>query len=231
MKHSKRYLAAEKLVDRLKLYTVEEAVALVKTFPKTKFEETVDVAVRLGVDPRQADQNLRGTVDLPHGTGKSARVIAFAQGDQARLALEAGAIQAGGEELVTRITEGWLDFDAAVATPDMMPLISRTLGRVLGPRGLMPNPRTGTIAADIAPLVRAIQGGRIEYRVERSGAGIHAPIGKVSFTDEQLADNLRAVVETLIRVRPSTAKGRYLRSIAIAPTMGPGIHLDTAQFG
>ena len=230
MKHSKRYNAAREMVDRSVLHSIEEAVRVLRQLPPTKFDQTVDLAVRLGVDPRQPDQAIRGTIDLPHGTGKEARVIAFAEGPQARAALDAGAIEAGGDELIERVAGGWLDFDAAVATPDMMPRISRPLGRVLGPRGLMPNPRTGTIGTDLGSIVRAIRGGRIDYRVDRNTAVVHVPVGKVSFSDEQLIENIRTVIETLIRVRPASAKGRYLRSIAISPTMGPSLRLDPAQF-
>jgi large subunit ribosomal protein L1 len=202
-----------------------EAIRLIRSFPKARFDETIDIAARLGVDPRQPEQAIRGTVDLPHGTGKTMRVIAFAQAEQQRVALDAGAIAAGSDDLVARIQGGWLDFDAAVATPDVMPLISRALGRVLGPRGLMPNPRTGTIAPDLGPVVRAIQGGRIDYRVDRTGI-VHAPVGKASFSPEQLQENVQAVIDTLVRAKPSTAKGRYIRSLALSPTMGPGVRLD-----
>lgn len=228
MKRSRRYLEALRLVDRSRSYTVPEAIRLIQSFPKARFDETVDIAARLGVDPRQPDQAIRGTVDLPHGTGKTMRVIAFAQGEQQRVALEAGAVAAGSDDLVERIQGGWLEFDAAVATPDVMPLISRALGRILGPRGLMPNPRTGTIAPDLGPVIRAIQGGRIDYRVDRTGI-VHAPVGKVSFPAQHLHENVQAVVEALLRAKPATAKGRYLRSLALSPTMGPGIRLDVAS--
>ncbi|MBM3216179.1 50S ribosomal protein L1 [Candidatus Poribacteria bacterium] len=228
MKRSKRYNEARKLVKRDVTYSLDEAVRLVRSMPKTKFNETVDLAARLGVDPRQPEQAIRGTVDLPHGTGKSMRVIAFAQGAQQREALDAGATAAGGEDLVERIQGGWLDFDAAVATPDMMPVISRTLGRVLGPRGLMPNPRTGTIAPELGPVVRAIQGGRIDYRVDRTTAIVHAPVGKTSFTEDQLRENVQTVIDALVRAKPATAKGRYIRSLALSPTMGPGVRLDVS---
>lgn len=227
MKRSRRYDAARKLVDRDKTYTLTDAIRLIRSFPKTRFDETIDIAARLGVDPRQPEQAIRGTVDLPHGTGKTMRVIAFAQAEQQRVALDAGAIAAGTDDLVERIQGGWLDFDAAVATPDVMPLISRALGRVLGPRGLMPNPRTGTIAPDLGPVVRAIQGGRIDYRVDRT-AIVHAPVGKVSFSPEQLQENAQTVIDTLVRVKPATAKGRYIRSLALSSTMGPGVRLDVS---
>lgn len=228
MKRSRRYWEALRLVDRSRTYTVPEAIRVIQSFPRARFDETVDIAACLGVDPRQPDQAIRGTVDLPHGTGKTMRVIAFAQGEQQRVALEAGAVAAGSDDLVERIQGGWLDFDAAVATPDVMPLISRALGRILGPRGLMPNPRTGTISPDLGPLIRAIQGGRIDYRVDRTGI-VHAPVGKVSFPAQHLQENVQAVVEALLRAKPATAKGRYIRSLALSPTMGPGIRLDVAS--
>jgi len=225
MKRSRRYVTARKLVDRTRSYPLREAIQLIHSFPRARFDETIDIAVRLGVDPRQPDQAIRGTVDLPHGTGKTMRVIAFANPEQQRVALEAGAIAAGSDDLIARIQEGWLDFDAAVATPDVMPLVSRTLGRVLGPRGLMPNPRTGTIAPDVGPIVRAIRGGRIDYRVDRTGI-VHAPVGKMSFTPQQLEENTESFIEAIVRAKPATARGRYIRSVALSPTMGPGVRLD-----
>ena len=229
MKRTKRYDEASEKVDRARLYDLTEALQVLTTLPKPRFDETVDLAVRLAVDPRQPDQALRGTVDLPQGTGSDARVIAFAEGTQATRALEAGAVEVGADDLVERVSGGWLDFDAAVATPDMMPRISRALGRILGPRGLMPNPRAGTISGDLASLVLAIRGGRIDYRVDRT-AIVHAPVGKASFSGDQLADNVRAVVDALVRAKPAAAKGRFLRSVTVSSTMGPGIHLDTSQF-
>ncbi|MDA1191488.1 MAG: 50S ribosomal protein L1 [Candidatus Poribacteria bacterium] len=228
MGKSKRFEEASKQIDRESTYALEDAVKLLRNFPKTKFDQTVDLAIKLGVDPRQPDQNLRGTVDLPHGTGNNVRVVAFAEGEQARAAETAGAVAVGGDDLIARVQGGWLEFDAAVATPDLMPRLGR-LGRVLGPRGLMPNPRTGTISTDLGPLVKAIQGGRIDYRVDKGGI-IHAPVGKVSFEEGQLTENIRAVVNQMNRIKPAAAKGRYIQSVTLSPTMGPGIRLDLAQF-
>jgi large subunit ribosomal protein L1 len=230
MTRGKKYRDARQEIDRDRLYALDEAAQAVSQGPKRAFDETVDLAVRLGVDPRQSDQMLRGAVDLPHGTGSDTRVVAFAEGAAASSAHEAGAVVVGADDLIERIAGGWLDFDSAVATPDMMPRISRSLGRVLGPRGIMPNPRAGTIAADLGPLVTAIRGGRIDYRTDRT-AIVHAPVGKVSFSVEQLTDNVRAVVDTLVRSKPAASKGRFLRSVTLSATMGPGIRLDTAQFG
>lgn len=229
MGRGKRYDAAREKIDRDQTYGLSEAVALLKESATAKFDEGVDIAVRLGVDPRQPDQAIRGTVDLPHGTGKTARVIAFADGEQAREALEAGAVAAGDDDLVERVAGGWLEFDAAVATPQMMPRISRPLGRVLGPRGLMPNPRAGTIGTELGNLVRAIQGGRIDFRVDRASI-VHAPVGRASFSEDQLVENVRTVVDTLVRARPASAKGQYLRTVALSPTMGPGVRVDPSAF-
>ena len=229
MKRGKRYDNAREGIDRDQTYALDDAIGLMKKAATAKFDEGVDIAIRLGVDPRQPDQAIRGTVDLPHGTGKTARVIAFADGEQAREALEAGAVAAGDDDLVERVAGGWLEFDAAVATPQMMPRISRPLGRVLGPRGLMPNPRTGTIGTELGSLVRAIQGGRIDYRVDRTSI-VHAPVGRASFEDAQLSENVRALVDTLVRARPASARGQYLRSIALSPTMGPGVRVDPSAF-
>ncbi len=229
MGRGKRYDTAREKIDRDQTYGLSEAVALLKESATAKFDEGVDIAVRLGVDPRQPDQAIRGTVDLPHGTGKTARVIAFADGEQAREALEAGAVAAGDDDLVERVAGGWLEFDAAVATPQMMPRISRPLGRVLGPRGLMPNPRAGTIGTELGNLVRAIQGGRIDFRVDRASI-VHAPVGRASFSEDQLVENVRTVVDTLVRARPASAKGQYLRTVALSPTMGPGVRVDPSAF-
>ena len=229
---SKRYEESEKLVDRQKYYELSEAVDLVKKSASASFDETVELAARLGVDLRHADQAVRGTLTLPHGTGKSVtRVLAFTQGEKATEAEEAGADYVGGEELAKRITdEGWLEFEAVVATPDMMRIVG-PLGRILGPRGLMPNPRAGTVTMEIADMIRDIKAGRIEWspsnRMDRSGSNLHVPVGKVSFTEDQLKDNILVMVDALIKARPPAAKGRYLRSISIASTMGPGIKLDT----
>lgn len=226
MKHSKRYVAAAESRDPQQLYTPEEAIAVLKKFPAGKFDEAVDVAMRLGVDPRKADQMVRGTVNLPHGTGKTARVLVFAQGPKAKEALDAGADEVGSDELIEKVQGGYLDFDAVVATPDLMGKVGK-LGRVLGPRGLMPNPKTGTVTMDVAKAVTDIKGGKIEFRVDRH-ANLQFLIGKASFTDEQLLDNYRAVMEEVSRLKPSTAKGRYVRKIFISTTMSPSIQLDPA---
>lgn len=222
--HGKKYLEVAKLVDRTKRYELDEALALLKQTARASFDETVEAHVRLGVDPRHADQMVRGSVVLPHGTGRRVRVLVFAQGEKAREAEEAGADYVGADELIERIQQGWTDFDVAVATPDMMGKVGR-LGRILGPRGLMPSPRTGTVTMDIARAVRDIRAGRVEFRVDRSG-NVHVPIGKVSFTNEQLKENLLALLDALIRARPSGARGTYIRSVTLSTTMGPGIRLD-----
>ncbi|MDR1355102.1 MAG: 50S ribosomal protein L1 [Propionibacteriaceae bacterium] len=224
MKHSKRYNAATALRDNSQLHTPTEAIAAIRTFPKAKFDETVDVVMRLGVDPRKADQMVRGTVNLPHGTGKTARVLVFAQGLKAQEALDAGADEVGGDELIDKVAGGYLDFDAAVATPDLMGKVGK-LGRVLGPRGLMPNPKTGTVTMDVAKAVDDIKGGKIEFRVDRQ-SNLQFIIGKTSFTDEQLIENYHAALDEILRLKPSTAKGRYIRKIAISTTMGPSVGLD-----
>jgi large subunit ribosomal protein L1 len=221
----KRYRQAAELVDRDQQYAPAEAVRLLKQFPAAKFDETVELALRLGVDPRKAEQMIRGTVNLPHGTGRSVRVAAFAQGDKAREAQEAGADIVGGEDLVNEVLKGTIDFDAAVATPDMMPVVGKA-GRVLGPRGLMPNPKAGTVTPDIGKAVRDIKGGKVEYRVDRQG-NLHLLIGKRSFEEQRLLENYLTVVDEIIRAKPSTAKGKYLKSVTISSTMGPGIHIDT----
>jgi large subunit ribosomal protein L1 len=230
-RRGKRYREIAKLVDRQRLYSLDEGVDLLKKTATTKFNETVDLAVRLGVDPRHAEQNIRGTVALPHGTGKEMRVVVFAQGDKAREAEEAGADAVGADNLVERIVGGWMDFDAAVATPDLMRTIMPKLGRILGPRGLMPNAKAGTVTMDIAEAVRNIKAGQIEYRVEKQSGIIHAPIGKVSFTGDRIKENIQAVMGALVRARPAAVKGRYVRSVAISATMGPGIRLEPQQFG
>jgi large subunit ribosomal protein L1 len=224
MTKGKRYSAAAGLVDRERQYSPAEALKLVKEFPAAKFDETVEVAFRLGVDPRKADQMVRGTVSLPHGTGRSVRVAAFATGEKAREAEEAGADMVGGEDLVNEVLKGAIDFDAAVATPDVMSLVGRA-GRVLGPRGLMPNPKAGTVTADIGKAVRDIKAGKLEYRVDRQG-NLHLVIGKRSFDDQRLAENYLAVVDEVIRAKPSAAKGRYLKTVSLSTTMGPGIRID-----
>ena len=229
-KRGKRYRGINEHVDRLQLYTVDEAVSLVKKTSSAKFDETVDLASRLGVDPRQSDQNIRGTVTLPHGTGKSVRVVVFAQGDLARQAEEAGADFVGTDELVDKIVDGWLDFDATIATPDLMRSIMPKLGRVLGPRGLMPNAKAGTVTTDVTETIQNIKAGQIEYRAERSSGVVQVPIGKVSFEEESIKQNLNAVMNALVAARPSAVKGRYIRSVAISATMGVGIRIDPQQF-
>ena len=231
MKKGKKYLKASELVDRIKDYELDEAVDIVKKTATAKFDETVELATRLGVDLRHADQAVRGAVSLPNGTGKSQiRVLVFAQGDKATEAQNAGADYVGGEELTKKITEGWLDFEAVIATPDMMRSVA-PLGRILGPRGLMPSPRAGTVTMEIGSMVKEIKAGRLEWspstRMDREGAVLHVPVGKVSFTNEQLKENILAMIDTIMKVKPSAAKGRYLRSASISCTMGPGIKLDT----
>jgi len=223
-KLSKRSAAARASVDRNRLYEMTEGVALVKSLASAKFDETIDVAVNLGVDPRHADQMVRGAVVLPHGTGKTIRVAVFAKGDKEHEAREAGADFVGADDLAQKISDGWLDFDATIATPDMMGVVGR-LGRVLGPRGLMPNPKVGTVTMDVASAVRDMKAGRVEFRVEKSGI-VHAPIGKASFTVEALHGNLTSLLEQLIRLRPSSAKGQYMRRVTLSSSMGPGIRLD-----
>ena len=229
-KRGKRYSAGKEQVDRLQLYTVDEAVSLVKKTSGAKFDETVDLASRLGVDAQHAEQNIRGTVTLPHGTGKSVRVVVFAEGDLARQAEEAGADFVGTDELVDKIVDGWLDFDATIATPDLMRSIMPKLGRVLGPRGLMPNAKAGTVTTDVTETLQSIKAGQIEYRVERSSGIVHVPIGKTSFEEENIKGNLNAVMSALLAARPSAVKGRYIRSVAISATMGVGIRIDPQQF-
>ncbi|MEW6059508.1 MAG: 50S ribosomal protein L1 [Actinomycetota bacterium] len=221
----KRYAEASRLVDAEHEYLPGEAIRLIKQFPQAKFDETVEMAFRLGVDPRKADQMVRGTVSLPHGTGKSVRVGAFATGEKAREAKEAGADVVGGEELVEEVMKGNIDFDAAVATPDMMAAVGKA-GRVLGPRGLMPNPKTGTVTLEIGKAVKDIKAGKLEYKVDRTG-NLHLVIGKRSFHEQQLIENYLAVIDEVLRARPSAAKGKYVKSLTIATTMGPGIAIDT----
>jgi large subunit ribosomal protein L1 len=221
----KRTVAARKMVDRTRRYPLADAIKLVTEFPPTKFDETVEIAVRLGVDPRQADQNVRGTVTLPHGTGKKVRVAVFAKGEKEREAHEAGADVVGGEELVKKISEqGWLEFDKAIATPDMMGLVGR-IGKILGPRGLMPNPKVGTVTFDVAKAVSELKAGKVEYRVEKAGI-VHVPIGKRSFGPERLAANASALLASLIKAKPAAAKGNYLLTVAVSATMSPGVRVD-----
>jgi large subunit ribosomal protein L1 len=223
-KNGKRYQDASRKFDRDRLYGPVEAVELAKGIAGAGFDETVELAVRLGVDPRKADQIVRGTVGLPSGTGKDVRVAVFATGDLASEAREAGADVVGSDDLADRVQNGFLDFDVAVATPDLMPLVGR-LGRILGPRGLMPNPKTGTVTTDVGKTVTDFKGGRVEYRTDRYG-NVHVPIGKVSFDTPKLVDNLRAVVDELNRAKPAAAKGRYMKKITVSSTMGPGIKID-----
>lgn len=223
----KRYREASKLRDSEREYLPGDAIRLIKQFPEAKFDETVEVAFRLGIDPRKADQMVRGTVSLPHGTGRSVRVGAFATGEKAREAKEAGADVVGGEDLVEEVMKGNIEFDAAVATPDMMSAVGKA-GRVLGPRGLMPNPKTGTVTFDIAKAVQDIKAGKLEYKVDRTG-NMHLVMGKRSFTEQQLIDNFLAIVEEVLRAKPSAAKGKYVKSCTVATTMGPGIAIDAAR--
>jgi large subunit ribosomal protein L1 len=224
MKRSKAYLQAAEMVDRTKLYSPLDAANLAKQTSKVKLDATVEVAIRLGVDPRKADQMVRGTVILPHGTGKTARVIVFATGDKAAEAEAAGADSVGTDELVARIQEGWLDFDAAIATPDQMAKIGR-IARILGPRGLMPNPKTGTVTMDVTKAVADIKGGKITFRVDKH-SNLHLIIGKASFGDVQLIENYAAVLDEVLRAKPSAAKGKYLKKVSMTTTMGPGIPVD-----
>ncbi|HZA55995.1 MAG TPA: 50S ribosomal protein L1 [Candidatus Udaeobacter sp.] len=225
--NGKSYRAAVAKVDRNQRYLLEDTLRLVKETARAKFDETVEMAVRLGVDPRQADQNVRGTVTLPHGMGKAVQVLAFAKGDKEREAQEAGADFVGSDELIKRISEGWFDFDKAVATPDMMGAVGR-IGKVLGPRGLMPNPRTGTVTMDIGKAIKEIKAGKLEFRVDKAGI-VHVPVGKASFGAEQLIDNAKAVLLSILRAKPASAKGNYVRGVTLSTTMGPGIKVDLSQ--
>lgn len=227
-KHGKKYRDALKEIDRTKQYDPAEACELVKKIARANFDETVEVAVRLGVDPRHADQQVRGAVVLPHGTGKTRTILVFAKGDKAKEAEEAGADYVGDVDLVEKIQGGWLDFDVAIATPDMMGTVGK-LGRILGPRGLMPNPKTGTVTFDVGRAVQEAKAGKIEYRVDKAGI-IHAPIGKVSFDADKLLENLRTLMEQLIRAKPAAAKGQYIRSVTLSSTMGPGIRVNAQKF-
>ncbi|HHT87793.1 MAG TPA: 50S ribosomal protein L1 [Clostridiales bacterium] len=228
MKRGKRYVNAAKLIDRTVQYDVADAINLVKQSAVAKFDETIEAHIRLGVDGRHADQQVRGAVVLPHGTGKTVRVLVFAKGDKLAEAEAAGADYVGGEELIPKIqNEGWFEFDVVVATPDMMGVVGR-LGRVLGPKGLMPNPKAGTVTMDVAKAVKDIKAGKIEYRLDKTNI-IHVPIGKASFSPEQLIDNFQTLIGAIIKARPAAAKGQYLRSVTLASTMGPGVKLNTAK--
>ncbi len=230
MKHGKKYVDSAKLVDRTKAYEAEEALALCCQTAKAKFDETVELHVRLGVDSRHADQQVRGAVVLPHGTGKDVRVVVIAKGDAAKAAEEAGAMLVGDEELAARIqNEGFIDFDVLITTPNMMGVVGR-LGKILGPRGLMPNPKAGTVTMDVAKAVTEAKAGKIEYRLDKANI-IHVPIGKASFGPEKLGDNLKTVMDAIVKAKPAAAKGQYIRSATVASTMGPGVKLNSSRFG
>jgi len=223
----KKMDAASKKVEEGKDYSLEEAVRLVKEASYTKFDETVDLAFNLGIDPKKSDQMVRGTVALPHGVGKKVRVLVFAKGEKEKEALDAGADHAGAEDLVEKIQKGWMDFDRAVATPDIMGLVGR-LGKVLGPRGLMPNPKLGTVTFDVGKAVKEIKAGKVEYKTEKAGI-VHVPIGKVSFDAEKLVANARVVIDAIVKAKPGTSKGKYLKKVALSSTMGPGIRVDVGK--
>ncbi|HJX11478.1 MAG TPA: 50S ribosomal protein L1 [Candidatus Binatia bacterium] len=225
--NGKNYRAALAKIDRTQRYPLEDSLRLVKDTARAKFDETVEMAIRLGVDPRQADQNVRGTVNLPHGMGKTVRVLAFAKGEKEKEAQEAGADFVGSDELIKKINEGWFDFDKTVATPDMMAAVGR-IGKVLGPRGLMPNPKTGTVTVDIGKAIREIKAGKLEFRVDKAGI-IHVAVGKASFGPEQLIDNAKAVLVSVLRAKPASAKGNFVRGVTVSTTMGPGIKVDLSQ--
>ncbi len=229
MKHGKKYNEAAKQVDRATLYDPADAVALVKKTATAKFDETVELHIRTGCDGRHAEEQIRGAVVLPHGTGKTVRVLVFAKGDKVNEAEAAGADYVGGDELIPKIqNEGWLDFDVVVATPDMMGVVGR-LGKVLGPKGLMPNPKAGTVTMDVTKAINDIKAGKIEYRLDKSNI-VHCPIGKASFTEEQLADNLKAIMDAIVKAKPSSLKGTYLKSITLTSTMGPGVKVSTLKY-
>ncbi|MGN0437395.1 MAG: 50S ribosomal protein L1 [Lachnospiraceae bacterium] len=228
MKKGKRYVEAKKLVDNTQLYDIPEAVAIVKKAASAKFDETVEAHLRMGLDGRHADQQIRGAVVLPHGTGKTVKVLVFAKGEKIDEAQAAGADYVGGEELIPKIqNEGWLDFDVVVATPDMMGVVGR-IGRVLGPKGLMPNPKAGTVTPDVAKAIADIKAGKIEYRLDKNNI-VHVPVGKASFTEEQLIDNFQALIDEINKVKPAAAKGQYMKSVTLTSTMGPGVKLNTAK--
>ena len=229
MKHGKKYNESAKLIDRASFYEVDEAVALAKKSASAKFDETVEVHIRTGCDGRHAEQQIRGAVVLPNGTGKTVKVLVFAKGDKVAEAEAAGADFVGGEELIPKIqNDGWFDFDVVVATPDMMGVVGR-LGKVLGPKSLMPNPKSGTVTMDVTKAINDIKAGKVEYRLDKTNI-IHCPIGKVSFTEEQLSQNLNALLDAIVKAKPSTLKGQYLKSITLASTMGPGVKVDPAKF-
>jgi large subunit ribosomal protein L1 len=227
MLHSGKKYAKAKAQLEVRPYTLDEALPLVKKLAFAKFDETVEVVMRLGVDPKHADQMVRGTVVLPHGLGKDKRVLVIASGDKIKEAQEAGAVEVGGDDIVEKIQKGWLDFEAVVATPDMMKSVGK-LGKILGPKGLMPNPKTGTVTFDVGKAVREIKAGKVEFRVDKTGI-VHAPVGKVSFDENKLLQNARALIDSVIRAKPRTSKGKYLRSVTVSSTMGPGLRIDTAS--
>ena len=227
-KRGKNYQEAMKLVDRTKTYDVKEAIAILKEASKAKFDESVEVAFRLGVDPKKAEENIRGAVVLPHGTGKTQRVLVFAKGDKIKEAEAAGADYIGDADIIAKINDGWFDFDVIVATPDMMGEVGK-LGRVLGPKGLMPNPKTGTVTFEVEKAVNDIKAGKVEYRVDKA-SNLHVPIGKISFDDEKLIENFNTIAETVARVKPQSSKGTYVRNVSVTSTMGPGIKVDYSKF-
>jgi large subunit ribosomal protein L1 len=225
-----RKITAEKeKIERRKEYSLEEAIRIVKESSYTKFDETIDLALNLGIDPKKSDQMVRGSVVLPHGIGKKVKVLVFAKGEKEKEATDAGADIVGAEDLVEKISKGWLDFDKAVATPDMMGLVGK-LGKILGPRGLMPNPKLGTVTFDISRAVKELKAGKVEYKAEKAGI-VHVPIGKVSFDNQKLLDNAKAVVDSIVKAKPATSKGKYLKKISISSTMGPGVRIDIASLG
>lgn len=224
----KKYTANLAKVDMEKRYSLEEALKIIETFEKSKFDEMVDIAIRLGVDPKQTDQQVRGACSLPHGIGKKVRVAVFAKGEKQREATEAGADAVGAEDLAEKISGGWMEFDAAIATPDMMGVVGK-LGKVLGPRGLMPNPKVGTVTFDIAKAVREVKAGKVEYRTDKSGV-VHVPVGKRSFGTEKLKENIMTLLDVVVKARPSSVKGNFIRSMAISSTMSPGIRLDVTKY-
>ena len=227
-RHGKKYREAVSKIDQTKLYSPKEALDLIKEVSYTKFDSTVDLAVNLGVDPKQADQNIRGAVPLPHGLGKTVRVLVFAKGDKALEAKDAGAEYVGGDELAKQITDGWMEFDQVIATPDMMGVVGR-LGKILGPRGMMPNPKVGTVTMDVTKAINEVKAGRVEYRVDKAGV-IHAPFGKVSFDSDKLLDNFNTLIDTLLKAKPSTSKGTYMKKVYISSTMGPSVKINVASF-
>ncbi|MBI5183217.1 MAG: 50S ribosomal protein L1 [Nitrospinae bacterium] len=226
-RHSKRYKESASKIEKDKRYPIEKAVELIKDLAFAKFDETVEIAVKLGVDPRKADQNVRGSVILPNGCGKRQRILVFAKGEKEKEAMDAGADIVGSDDLIAKINDGWLEFDRVMATPDMMGAVGK-LGKILGPRGLMPNPKSGTVTFDIARVVKEIQAGKVEFKVDKGGI-IHAPLGKVGFSKDKLLENAKSFLETLIKLKPASSKGQYLRSISISSTMSPGIKVDTIQ--